>query len=119
MQKYRIVPQQENMFWQLVQGMTLDDEEKTLLKNAVIRHVEVSVKAGIWEIALTSQTLIPDSLLQRAAEQIKGKCSLQKPELHGGSELRNVGHEFFQQSRIAKLAQFATTLVPSPESQQS
>lgn len=78
MQKYRIVPQQENMFWHLVQGMTLDDEEKTLLKNAVIRHVEVSVKAGIWEIALTSQTLIPDSLLQRAAEQIKGKCSLQK-----------------------------------------
>ena len=78
MQKYRIVPQQENMFWQLVQGMTLDDEEKTLLKNAVIRHVEVSVKAGIWEIALTSQTLIPDSLLQRAAEQIKGKCSLQR-----------------------------------------
>ena len=78
MQKYRIVPQQENMFWQLVQGMTLDDEDKTLLKNAVIRHVEVSVKESLWEIALTSQTLIPDSLLQRAAEQIKGKCNLQR-----------------------------------------
>ncbi|WP_026766733.1 PolC-type DNA polymerase III [Selenomonas ruminantium] len=78
MQKYRIVPQQENMFWQLVQGMTLDEEDKTLLKNAVIRHVEVSVKESLWEIALTSQTLIPDVLLQRAAEQIKGKCNLQQ-----------------------------------------
>ena len=78
MQKYRIVPQQENMFWQLVQGMTLSDEEKILLKDAVIRHVEVSVKESLWEIALTSQTLIPDSLLQRAAEQIKGKCNLQR-----------------------------------------
>ena len=78
MQKYRIVPQQENMFWQLVQGMTLDDEEKTLLKNAVIRHVEVSVKNSAWEIAFTSQTLIPDALLQAAAKQICGKCNLQE-----------------------------------------
>lgn len=66
------------MFWQLVQGMTLQDEDKVLLKNAVIRHVEVSVKESLWEIALTSQTLIPDALLQRAAEQIKGKCNLQQ-----------------------------------------
>ena len=78
MQKYRIVPQQENMFWQLVQGMTLSDEDKTLLKNAVIRHVEVSVKNSAWEIALTSQTLIPDALLQAAARQICGKCNLQE-----------------------------------------
>ncbi|MBQ5503071.1 MAG: PolC-type DNA polymerase III, partial [Selenomonas sp.] len=77
MQKYRIVPQQDNMFWQLVQGMTLDDEEKTLLKNAVIRHVEVSVKNSAWEIALTSQTLIPDALLKAAAAQICSKCNLQ------------------------------------------
>ena len=34
MQKYRIVPQQENMFWQLVQGMALDDEQKELMKSA-------------------------------------------------------------------------------------
>ena len=51
MQKYRIVPQQENMFWQLVQGMTLTDDEKKQLKSATIRHVEVNTRANSWENA--------------------------------------------------------------------
>ncbi|WP_033170817.1 PolC-type DNA polymerase III [Selenomonas sp. ND2010] len=76
MQKYRIVPQQENMFWQLVQGMTLDDEQKELMKSASIRHVEVCTKTNSWEIVLISQTLIPDALLQEAAAQIQRKCQL-------------------------------------------
>ena len=76
MQKYRIVPKQENMFWQLVQGMSLDDMQKELMKSASIRHVEVCTKTNSWEIALMSQTLIPDSLLQKAARQIERKCQL-------------------------------------------
>ncbi|MDD6133312.1 MAG: PolC-type DNA polymerase III [Selenomonadaceae bacterium] len=76
MQKYRIVPQQENMFWQLVQGMALDDEQKELMKTASIRHVEVCTKTNSWEIVLISQTLIPDALLQEAAAQIQRKCQL-------------------------------------------
>ena len=76
MQKYRIVPQQENMFWQLVQGMALDDEQKELMKSASIRHVEVCTKTNSWEIVLISQTLIPDALLQEAAAQIQRKCQL-------------------------------------------
>ena len=78
MQKYRIVPQQENMFWQLVQGMTLDDEQKELMKTATIRHVEVCTKTNSWEIVLISQTLIPDALLQEAANQIQRKCQLDR-----------------------------------------
>ena len=77
MQKYRIVPKQENMFWQLVQGMSLDEGQKELMKAATIRHVEVCTKRSSWEIALTSQTLIPDALLQEAAAQIRRKCQLE------------------------------------------
>ncbi len=77
MQKYRIVPKQENMFWQLVQGMSLDEGQKELMKAATIRHVEVCTKKSSWEIALTSQTLIPDALLQEAAAQIRRKCQLE------------------------------------------
>ena len=76
MQKYRIVPQKENMFWQMVQGMTLNDEQKVLMKSATIRHVEVCTKTNSWEIALISQTLIPESLLSEAALQIRRKCQL-------------------------------------------
>lgn len=76
MRKYRIVPKQENMFWQLVQGMLLDDVQKELIKSVSIRHVEVCTKTNSWEIALISQTLLPDSLLQEAAHQIERKCRL-------------------------------------------
>ena len=76
MKKFRIVPKKDNAFWQLVQGMTLDDEQKELLKSAVIRHVEVCGQTNSWEIALMSQTLIPDALLQDAAAQIRKQCQL-------------------------------------------
>lgn len=76
MKKFRIVPKQENAFWQLVQGMTIEDEQKEVLKSAVIRHVEVCGQTNSREIALMSQTLIPDALLQEAAVQIRKQCQL-------------------------------------------
>lgn len=76
MEKYRIIPQQENMFWQLLRGMTLTDEEKDLIKSSTVRHVEVSLHANTWEIALTSQTLIPETLLTAAADWIRRRCGL-------------------------------------------
>ena len=32
MQKFRIVPSRKNMFWQLVQGMRLEEVDKSLLR---------------------------------------------------------------------------------------
>ncbi len=78
MQKYRIVPRQDNLLWELVQGMKLEPEEKDLLKNGLIQHVEVSSCTNSWEIALVSQLLIPERLLSRAAEHIAQKCQLQE-----------------------------------------
>lgn len=76
MQKYRIVPQSENMLWELVQGMALESDERRLLREAKIHHVEVDIKNKIWEIVIISQVLIPTSLLDAAAAQIAKKCSL-------------------------------------------
>ena len=76
MRKYRIVPQKENMLWQLAQGMTLTDAEKTQIKSTAIRHVEVCASENSWEIVLTSQTLLKEQLLTEIAEQIKGKYQL-------------------------------------------
>ena len=70
MQKYRIVPRQDNLLWELVQGMKLEPEEKDLLK--------ISSCTNSWEIALVSQLLIPERLLSRAAEHIAQKCQLQE-----------------------------------------
>ena len=76
MQKYRIVPQNAHLFWELIKGMHLDDAERTLLRNGVIRHVEVSTRENRWEVVLTSPSLIPKDLLTQASEQIRKKCAL-------------------------------------------
>ena len=76
MQKFRIVPSQKNMFWQLVQGMRLEEEEKALLRAATIRHVEVCTRTNSWEIALSTQTLLSEDLLASAADQIAAKYQL-------------------------------------------
>ena len=76
MQKFRIVPSQKNMFWQLVQGMRLEEEEKALLRAATIRHVEVCTRTNSWEIALSTQTLLSENLLASAADQIAAKYQL-------------------------------------------
>ena len=71
MQKFRIVPSRKNMFWQLVQGMRLEEGDE-----ATIRHVEVCTRTNSWEIALSTQTLLPEALLESAADQIAKKCQL-------------------------------------------
>ena len=76
MHKYRIVPKQENLFWDLVQGMRLEPEQRELFKNSSIQHVEVS--GSSWEIVLISQSLIPEDLLQEASSHIAGKCQLRE-----------------------------------------
>mgnify|MGYP000852841498 FL=1 len=76
MKKYRIVPKDAGKFWQLVQGMQLTPEEKELLQSCVIRHVEIAAENNLWEIALSTHTLIPANLLADASEEIKAQCSL-------------------------------------------
>ena len=76
MQKYRIVPRQENMLWELVQGMRLEPEQRELFKNSSIQHVEVS--EGGWEIVIIAQSLIPEKLLNEASMHIAEKCQLKE-----------------------------------------
>ena len=74
MQKYRIVPKQGNLLWELVQGMRLEPEQKELFKNSAIQHVEV--QGTSWEIAMISQSLIPEGLLAEASAHIAQNCQL-------------------------------------------
>ena len=76
MQKYCIIPQKGNGFWQLVQGMTMKDDEKKLLRSCLIKHVEISLKKNTWEVLLQTQEIIPSQLLQSLAQHIAGKCGL-------------------------------------------
>ncbi len=76
MGKYCIVPDKENLFWQLIQGMELSEDEGKLLKTCSIKHVEVSPKSNQWEILLQSQELVGEELLGRAAAYIRKECRL-------------------------------------------
>ncbi|WP_337471926.1 PHP domain-containing protein, partial [Mitsuokella jalaludinii] len=81
MQKFRIVPSRKNMFWQLVQGMRLEEGDKALLREATIRHVEVCTRTNSWEIALSTQTLLPEALLESAADNIEDALAKIWPRL--------------------------------------
>ena len=76
MQKYCIIPQQGNVFWQLVQGMALDEAQKKLLRACLIKHVEISLKTNSWEMLLQTRQLIPQELLQEAGDYIQQKCHI-------------------------------------------
>ncbi len=78
MQKYCIIPQQGNVFWQLVQGMALDEDQKKLLRSCIIKHVEISLKTNSWEMLLQTRQLIPQELLVEAGNYIRQKCRIQK-----------------------------------------
>ena len=78
MQKYCIVPRKGNAFWQLVQGLSLQAEEKKLLQACMIKHVEISLKNNMWEILLQTQEILSADLLARVAKYIEEKCKLQK-----------------------------------------
>ena len=71
MQKFCIVPQKENMFWELLQGMEMEQEEADLLRSCQIKHVEISAEDACWEILLQTQELLDENVLSRAAEHIR------------------------------------------------
>ncbi len=72
MQKFCIVPQKPNMFWELLNGMKLAREEEELLKSCQIKHVEISAEVPCWEILLQTGELLDDGLLSRVSEHIRG-----------------------------------------------
>lgn len=78
MEKYCIVPQQSNKFWQLVREMTLTEKQAALLKSCFVRHVEISPKEAVWEILLETKELIDEELLREASEHICRQNGLQE-----------------------------------------
>ena len=74
--KYCIVPQKNNMFWELVRGMQLSREEKLLLKTCRIMHVEIDPRDNSWEILLQTQELLREELLFRISQHISGNCQI-------------------------------------------
>lgn len=78
MEKYCIVPQKSNKFWQLVQDMTLSEKQAALLKGCFVRHVEVSPQDARWEILLETKELLEDALLDGASAHICKKNGLRE-----------------------------------------
>ena len=74
--KYCIIPQEGNVFWQLVQGMDCAPEQKQQLRDCVIKHVEISLKTNTWEILLQTREVLEAELLEAAAVYIAEKCKI-------------------------------------------
>ena len=55
---YCVVPKKRQMFWELVQGMELAEEEAALLQSCTILHVEIDPAANGWEVVLQTPELL-------------------------------------------------------------
>ena len=78
MQKYCIIPRQGNDFWQLVRGLPLSEQDKKILQECKIKHVEISLKQNSWEILLQTRSRLAHSLLETAGEYIAAKCKIRQ-----------------------------------------
>ena len=76
MQKYCIVPKNQDNFWALIDKKNFNLEEYSLLKQARIKHVEIDPAEAMWEIILSTAEKIPTRLLEEMSQQLKDKCNL-------------------------------------------
>ena len=76
MEKYCIIPEKGNVFWQMVKGLEMSRAEKDMFRACVIKHVEISLKENSWEMLLETRQLIGQELLGRAGEYICKKCNI-------------------------------------------
>ena len=76
-QKYFIFPQDSGArFRQILASIKGTPEEKKILQEALIKHVEIDVNNNSWEILLESYNGIPDELLKRASIHIAKSCHI-------------------------------------------
>ncbi|WP_425438910.1 PolC-type DNA polymerase III [Propionispira arboris] len=76
MQKYCIIPKDGNDFWRLVHTMSTNDQEKKLLQECKIKHVEINLKNNSWEILLQTRNRLPNTLIDRTSVHIAEKCQI-------------------------------------------
>ena len=75
--KYYILPQNGGArFRQILNFMPGTKDERRILQEAAIKHVEIDVNNNSWEILLQTYDGIPQELLQKASDYISERCNI-------------------------------------------
>ena len=75
--KYYILPQNGGArFRQILNFMPGTKDERRILQEAAIKHVEIDLNNNSWEILLQTYDGIPQELLQKASAYIADRCNI-------------------------------------------
>lgn len=76
MHNYCIVPKNQEYFWDFINKTGLTLEERTILQQCKIKHVEVNPKTSSWEIVLRTQSKLSLPLLDKVSKQLIAQCGI-------------------------------------------
>ena len=75
--KFYILPQNGGeKFRQILKAIPATPQEKQILQEASIKHVEIDLNNNSWEILMQTYNGIPDELLTKAASYISHRCNI-------------------------------------------
>ncbi|MBP2654911.1 MAG: polymerase subunit alpha [Firmicutes bacterium] len=78
---YCIIPETTQNLSELTAALTLAESDRLLLGQGAITKVEVDTEATAWEVFLNVAELIPEELLERAANYMCQSCGLSKVKI--------------------------------------
>ena len=76
MHNYCIVPKNQEYFWDFINKTGLTSEERIILQQCKIKHVEVNPKTSSWEIVLRTQNKLALPLLDKVSKQLIAQCGI-------------------------------------------
>lgn len=82
MGKYRIVPDKLRILSQMVKGMDITSDERTLLERCFIRHAEISPEENTWEVLLWTDKELPRELAHRCCEYLAQQHNVKQVSLY-------------------------------------
>ncbi len=78
MKRYCIVPKNQQSFWSTLDQREIPFEQRRILQEAKIKHVEVIPDESAWEIVVHTRERLPQDLLSNLAAQLCSKCRLER-----------------------------------------
>ncbi|MDF2570951.1 MAG: polC, partial [Sporomusa sp.] len=78
MPTYCVIPENCHSFFQFVDELPVDPDNRRLLKTAQVNKVEINPSVGSWIIHISAAESVPEQVLGVAAEHLCQKCGLSK-----------------------------------------
>ena len=89
MKQFCIVPTNCEHFWSFIKELLLDEHDKAVLQQAIIREVKIDPQTNSWEIYFQASDIISEKTLRITAGALCENCGLTSVSFHqAGLDIR-------------------------------